>query len=70
MKPGIIFNFWVKLIYGEQNPLYYNFPEMFMYQIEWIGDDQEKILVNTVIRFENLESVLIHVCRDIGVEAS
>ncbi len=52
--------------YGNQDPLYYNQPKMFMPQLNWITDNQENILVNCICRFENLEEDFSNVCRIIG----
>ncbi|MEA1989603.1 MAG: sulfotransferase family 2 domain-containing protein, partial [Pseudomonadota bacterium] len=53
-KP-IPFKEWVKLTYGEQVPFYFNHPEMFIPQLDWITDKEGNIIVDEVIRFENLE---------------
>lgn len=51
----ISFNEWVLRTYGEQDSYYYDKPNMFMPQLDWIEDDSENILVNRVFRFENLD---------------
>ena len=62
----IQFNEWVKLSYGEQDAFYYNDPKMFMPQSSWIADEDGRILVNQVLRFENLSAEFDDVCRSLG----
>ena len=59
------FNQWVKRTYGEQDPTFYNNPKMFMPNIGWIADEQNNILVNKVIRFENLDTEFDEVCGEL-----
>lgn len=54
-KP-IEFGEWVKRAYGDQDTFYYNNPRMFMPQIDWIADENGKILVDKIIHFENLNA--------------
>lgn len=66
-KKTIEFNQWVKRAYGEQDTTYYNNPKMFMPNVGWIADEQGNILVNKVIRFENLGKEFDEVCRELGI---
>lgn len=60
---SISFSEWVKRAYGQQDPLYYDKPRMFMPQCNWITDHDGHILVNKVCRFEQLEADLLEICR-------
>jgi len=48
------FKEWVKRTYGKKDSFYYDKPRMFMPQIEWITDENGKVLVDEIIHFENL----------------
>ena len=52
----IEFREWVVRAYGEKDAYYYDKPKMFMPQIDWIADENGRILVDEIIRFENLNS--------------
>lgn len=62
--PG--FDDWVRLAYAEKHPLYHDQPLMFAVQMDWIGDAEDRILVDYVGRFENLQGDFDEVCRRIG----
>lgn len=68
-KP-ITFEEWVKRAYKDQDPIYYNNPKMFMPNVGWIADEDGTILVNKVIRFENLGNEFESVSRELGLSAS
>lgn len=59
------FNDWVKLVYLDKNPFYYDKPKMFMPQFDWIADESGKILVDYIGRFENLESDFKKICHQL-----
>ena len=63
---GPSFNDWVRLAYGERDPRYYNQPQMFAPQMDWIGDDRDRILVQFVGRFERLDADFKEICARIG----
>ena len=62
----IDFKEWVKRAYGEKDDCYYDNPKMFMPQIDWISDENGRILVDEIIRFENLDSDFNMVLQKIG----
>jgi hypothetical protein len=62
----INFNQWVWYTYENKDPIYYDFPKMFMPQVDWITNNDEKILVNKIIHFENLEDEFKAVARRLG----
>ncbi len=66
----IEFNQWVKLAYGDNDPLYYDKPRMFMPQIKWIEDQKGNILVDEIVHFERLESELNKALNKVGVSVS
>lgn len=63
---GIGFKDWVREAYGNQNPKYYENPKMFMPQMDWITDGSRKIIVNFVMRFENLAKDFELLCAMLG----
>lgn len=66
----IPFSQWVRRAYGDRDPTYYDNPQMFMQQIEWVADEQGKILVDFIGRFERLHDDFDEVCRRIGRSAT
>ena len=62
------FNEWVRLSYEENDPYYYDQPLMFMPQIQWLTDNEGKIVANHIGRFENLQLDFDEVCTKIGVK--
>lgn len=62
----IEFRDWVKLTYGDQDPLFYNKPKLFMPQFNWITDHNEQIIVDFICRFEDLHSDFNFVCNKLG----
>lgn len=60
---------WVCRAYGDNDPLYYDNPKMFMPQIDWLVDENHDLLVNFVGRFERLEDDFRIVCERIGRNA-
>jgi len=62
------FSEWVLLTYGKQDPKYYHKPKMFQPQIWWLADENGKLLVDKIIRFENLEEGFHEVCQHLGID--
>lgn len=52
----IDFKEWVKRAYGNKDAAYYDKPKMFMPQTDWIADEDGQIIVDDILRFENLEA--------------
>jgi chondroitin 4-sulfotransferase 11 len=50
------FSEWVRSTYIERDPKYYDWPKMFLPQLEWITDQEGDIIVDFVGRFENLQA--------------
>lgn len=63
----IPFGNWVKRAYGEQDPKYYDKPQMFQPQLDWITDSEGHIAVNFVGRFECLAADFETVSARLGV---
>ncbi len=50
---NISFSEWVKKTYGpDKDPFYYNNPKAFQPQVEWLKDDEGKITIDFIGRFE------------------
>jgi hypothetical protein len=62
----IPFGEWVRRAYGDREPGYHDQPRMFMPQSRWICDDDGRVLVDFVGRFERLEADFAEVCRRLG----
>ena len=62
----IDFKTWVKLTYGEQDPRYLDDPKLFMPQVDWISDQEGNILIDFVLRFENLQKNFSILCDKLG----
>jgi len=65
----IEFNQWVELAYGEHDPRYYDQPMMFMPQWEWLIDDAGDLVVDKILRFENLSRDFNDLASDLGIRA-
>ncbi|MDP7221481.1 MAG: sulfotransferase family 2 domain-containing protein, partial [Arenicellales bacterium] len=62
----IAFSRWVCLAYGQQDPVYYDNPIMFMPQMSWIADHNGNVLVDKTLRFETLSKDFVDLCQTIG----
>ena len=56
------FNRWVELAYGRRDSRYYDNPKMFLPCMDWISDEDGKVLVTFVARFENLNDDFATIC--------
>lgn len=48
-------NEWVHQAYGEKNPEYYDNPLMFAPCIDWITDEAREVMVDLVVRIEEID---------------
>lgn len=65
----VAFGEWVRLTYGEQDRRYFDSPKMFMPQTDWLVDEEGKIMVEFIGRFERLEQDFRTICHRIGRDA-
>lgn len=63
------FEEWVKRAYGDRDPRYHDTPKMFMPQSEWVSDEEGRIIVDFIGRFENLAADFRTICERIGRRA-
>ncbi len=63
------FKDWVRLAYAEKHPIYHDQPIMFATQMDWVADDDNRILVNYIGRFETLDADFNTICQRIGRNA-
>jgi len=70
LEKKVDFYNWVRLTYLEKDKKYYDNPKMFMPQLDWISDENGKILVNYVGKFENFESDFNEICSHINIFVS
>ncbi len=67
---NISFSTWLKKTYGpEQDSFYYNNPKAFQPQVEWLKDDEGKISIDFVGKFESINEDFNHIKREIGLSA-
>lgn len=57
------------MVFEEKDPRYYNKPKMFMPQVNWISDGDGNIVVDYVLRFENLREDFDVLCEKLGSSA-
>jgi len=69
-KP-IPFDLWVMKTYGsEKDLMYYDYPKMFMPQVEWLRDDKGIISVNKIFKFEELPEAFDEIAKEIGINSN
>ena len=67
-KKEISFKDWVASTYGKNKvEYYYNRPQLFLPQVEWLKDFEGKIDLDKIIRFENLTDEMNQVFNTIGI---
>ena len=67
---NVSFSEWVKKTYGpDKDPFYYNNPKAFQPQAEWLKDDEGKITIDFIGRFETLNEDFNQIKGVIGLEA-
>jgi chondroitin 4-sulfotransferase 11 len=67
---NISFPEWVKKTYGQdKDPFYYNNPKSFQPQVEWLKDDEDKISVDFVGKFESINEDFNQIKSVIGLDA-
>lgn len=67
---NIPFSEWVKKTYGQdKDPFYYNNPRAFQPQVEWLKDDEGKISIDFIGKFESINEDFDQIKKAIGIEA-
>ncbi len=67
---NIPFSDWVKKTYGQEKDLfYYNNPRAFQPQVEWLKDDEGKISIDFIGKFETINEDFDQIKKAIGLEA-
>jgi len=67
---GISFAEWVNKTYGpEKDPFYYNNPKAFQPQVEWLKNDEGKIDIDFIGKFETINEDYGKIKSAIGLEA-
>jgi len=67
---GISFAEWVKKTYGpDKDPFYYNNPKAFQAQVEWLKNDDGKIDIDFIGKFETINKDFEQIKTRIGLEA-
>lgn len=67
---GISFTRWVHLTLGpDSDPFYYNNVKSFQPQVEWLKDDEGKIAIDFIGRFESIHKDFEQIKHKIGINA-
>ena len=67
---NISFSEWVRKTYGpDKDPFYYNNPKAFQPQVEWLKDDEGRVSIDFIGRFETLNEDFNQIKSIIGLEA-
>lgn len=67
---NISFSEWVRKTYGpDKDPFYYNNPKAFQPQVEWLKDDEGKITIDFIGRFETINKDFNQIKSAIGLDA-
>lgn len=68
---GISFTDWIRMTYGDdKNTYYYNNPRSFQPQVDWLKDNEGKVSMDYVIRFESINEGFDHVKNVLGLDAT
>ena len=62
----LAFGDWVRAAYRDRDPLYCDAPAMFNSQRDWIVDEDDEVVVDRILRFENLEDDFASLMRSSG----
>ena len=66
----IPFREWVRITYGpDKDPFYYNNPKAFQPQVEWLKDDDGKITIDFIGKFESINEDFRQIRNAIGIDA-
>lgn len=60
------FEDWITKTYVEKDPRYFNYPLMFQPQLDWISDYEDKLLIDFIGKFEQINEDFKHICKQIG----
>jgi hypothetical protein len=66
----IEFKEWVKRVYRDMDAFYYDTPLMFLPQVDWVSDENGRILVDEIIHFEDLVNEFDEVLDKLGKKTS
>ena len=67
---NVSFSEWVKKTYGtDKDPFFYNNPKAFQPQVEWLKDDQGRIAIDFIGKFESISDDFDQIKNIIGIEA-
>jgi hypothetical protein len=64
----IDFKSWVKKVFQERDPRYYDYPKMLMPQTNWLKDELGDINIDFIGRFETIEEDFEALCKKLGVQ--
>ena len=67
LTESALFSDWVRATYSEKDPRYYDWPRMFMPQLDWITDENGEIIVDFIGRYENLQDDFADICNSLNI---
>jgi len=65
----LAFDEWLRLVYVERDPQYYDQPKMFQSQSDWLKDETDDVAVDFVGRFEDFGRQFAVVTERLGIDA-
>jgi hypothetical protein len=68
LNESSIFSDWVRQTYYQQDPKYYDWPKMFIPQLDWITDEKGNIMVNFIGRYEKLRNDFNIICDRLNIK--
>jgi chondroitin 4-sulfotransferase 11 len=62
-------NDWIRAVFAEQDPAYYDKPQMFLSSRAWLVDDNDRIIVDFIGKLETIADDWCHIQELIGIRA-
>ncbi len=66
----LAFKDWLKRVYIDRSPEFMNEEKMFLTQADWVSDEQGRIMVDYIGKFENLQESWDAICERLQREKS
>jgi hypothetical protein len=67
-KIEIDFKEWIIKVFQDRDPRYYDYPKMFMPQVDWLKDEFGDIEIDFIGRFETIEKDFKELCKELDVQ--
>jgi len=66
----LTFDQWLRLVYVDRDPKYFDQPKMFQPQSDWLKDESGEVAVDFVGRFEEFDRQFALLSKRLGIEAA